>query len=63
MSRDREIYINEYMDRRLLIPVRIDGRLETEIISKAKKVLALQRKGIKLIFPDVLKIERELLKR
>ncbi len=59
-----EKYIkNEYMDRRLLIPVRIDGRLEAEIISKAKKVLALQRKGIKLIFPDVLKIERELLKR
>ena len=59
-----EKYIkNEYMDSRLLIPVRIDGRLETEIISKAKKVLALQRKGIKLIFPDVLKIESELLKR
>ena len=42
-------------------PVRIDGRLESEIISKAKRVLALQRKGINLIFPDVLKIEKELL--
>lgn len=57
-----EKYIkNEYIDGRASVPVRIDGRLEAELISKAKKVLALQRKGINLIFPDVLKIEKELL--
>ena len=57
-----EKYIkNEYIDKHASIPVRIDGRLETELIKKAKKVLALQRKGVKLIFPDVLKIEKELL--
>ena len=57
-----EKYIkNEYIDVRASAPVRIDGRLESEIISKAKRVLALQRKGINLIFPDVLKIEKELL--
>lgn len=57
-----EKYIkNEYIDRKLLLPVRINGKFEAELISKAKKVLALERKGIHLIFPDVLKIEKELL--
>jgi hypothetical protein len=42
---------------------RLHGIFEKELISKAKKVLALQRKGIKLIFPDVLKIEKELMKK
>lgn len=41
--------------------VRVDGRLEKELKDKAGKVLALQRKGAKLIFPDVLSIEQELL--
>lgn len=59
-----EQYIkNEYIDKRTSVPVRIDGRFESELINKAKRVLALQRKGIKLIFPDVLKIEKELLKK
>lgn len=59
-----EKYIkNEYIDSRASVPVRIDGRFETELISKAKRVLALQRKGVKLVFPDVLKIEKELLGR
>ncbi len=56
-----EIYIkNEYVSSN--VPVRIDGILEKELISKAKKVLALQRKGIHLIFPDVMAIEAKLLK-
>ena len=52
---------NEYFDSHTQIPVRIDGRLEKELIRKASKILALQRKGINLIFPDVLKIENQLL--
>ena len=52
---------NEYIDSKN-IPVKIDGALENKILLKAKKVLALQRKGVNLIFPDVLKIEQELLK-
>lgn len=51
---------NEYCDSKTFSPVRIDARLENEIISKAKRVLALQRKGVDLIFPDVLKIEKQL---
>ena len=53
---------NEYLDSVANIPVRVDGRLEKELKDKAGKVLALQRKGAKLIFPDVRSIEQELLK-
>lgn len=53
---------NEYIDSVANIPVRVNGAFEKELIEKAKKVLTLQRKGIKLIFPDVLAIEKELLK-
>ena len=57
-----EDYIkNEYYDLRIHIPVRINGKLEKELRQKANKILTLQRKGIKLIFPDVLTMERELL--
>lgn len=54
---------NEYIDIVTNVPVRIDGKFEKELVDKAKRVLALQRKGIKLIFPDVLAIERELIAR
>lgn len=53
---------NEYIDLNGNVPVRVNALLEKELILKAKKVLALQRKGIKLIFPDVIKIEKEILK-
>ncbi len=43
-------------------PVRVSKYLEQELIKKSIKVLALQRRGIKLIFPDVLVIEAALLK-
>ena len=52
---------NEYVDKTSFVPVRVDGVFEAELLSKAKKVLALQRQGIKLIFPDVLEIEKQLL--
>lgn len=52
---------NEYIDRKANIPVRINGVLERELKEKARKVLALQRKGFNLIFPDVLDIEKKLL--
>ena len=59
-----EKYIkNEYYDSRARIPVRINGQLEKELKQKANKILALQRKGIKLIFPEVLVIEQKLLDR
>lgn len=54
---------NEYIDSKTKIPVRISGMLEKELQVKAKRVLALQRNGINLIFPDVLAIEKELLEK
>ena len=41
---------------------RISGILESELISKARRVLALQRQGKKLVFPDILKIETAIIK-
>lgn len=52
---------NEYIDSVANVPVRVDGVFERELLDKAKRVIALQRKGIKLIFPDVLDIETKLL--
>lgn len=53
--------LNEYIDSKASIPVRTDKIFEKDLIAKAKKVLTLQRKGIQLIFPDVLSIEDKLL--
>ncbi len=52
---------NEYTDSKSGTPVRINGVFEKKLISKAKKVLILQKNGAKLIFPDVLEIEKKLL--
>jgi hypothetical protein len=56
-----EYVSNEYIDKTSNTPVRVDGRTEQELISKAKRVLLLQRKGYNFIFPDVLKIENILI--
>ena len=53
---------SEYIDRISKVPVQVDGVLEKELLTKAKKVLALHRQGKHLIFPDVLHIESVLLK-
>ncbi len=49
-----------YLDQQTGSPVRVDGVLEKQLIIKAKKIIALQRKGARLIFPDVLNIEKQL---
>ena len=52
----------EYIDKKSNTPVRVNGAFEKKLIKTAKKVLNLQRAGVRLIFPDVLRIESELLK-
>ena len=55
-------YVEEtYLERGSGVPVTIADDLKQEIAKKATKVLQLQRKGRKLIFPDVLLIERKLM--
>lgn len=57
----KEYILEEYIHKN--VPVRIDGVTEAEIKSKANKVIALYRHGIKLIFPDVESIEKRLLEK
>ncbi len=45
------------------VPVRLDRKTEKEITAKAKKILKLTRKGIKILFTNVLAIEETLLDR
>lgn len=57
-----EKYIkSEYLEKKSLKPIRIQNNLENDLISKAQRVLTLHRNGKNLIFPDVLKIEQQLL--
>lgn len=59
-----EDYVKEeYIDSRCALPVRVSGDLELRLIQKAKRVLALQRRGVRLIYPDVLVIEKRLLEK
>ena len=53
--------LNKYLYGSGQTPVRIDNLLAKNLVADAKRVLLLQRQGVKLIFPDVLKIEAELL--
>ena len=57
-----EKYIKNIYEDSNSIPVRVDGALERQLINKGKRVLTLARQGKNLIFPDILKIEAELLK-
>ena len=53
---------NEYKSNST--PVKVDRVLEHELKTKTKKVLALIRKGYtNIVFTDVLKIEKELLRK
>lgn len=54
-----EYILNEYLDIQGN-SVNIDNRDAKRIITKAKKILELQKKGYPLIFGDVLSIEKKL---
>ena len=54
---------NEYIDFISKKPVKVNKKLEKQLQQKASKVLALYKQGKKLIFPDVLKIEENLLQK
>jgi len=55
--------INQYVDANSNVVVRVNGAFETVLVKTAKQVLSRVRRGVNLIFPDVLKIEKELLLR
>ena len=58
-----EYISNEYIDNVNNTPVKLDKAFESKLVIKANKVLALQRKGVNLIFPDVLYIEKKLIEK
>ncbi|MCL2204146.1 MAG: hypothetical protein FWB88_09450 [Defluviitaleaceae bacterium] len=39
-------------------PVPVDTRLQTQIDRNFRELLRLQRRGIKIVFPDILRLER-----
>lgn len=57
----QEFILNEYLDPHDN-PVQVCDKTRKRIVHKAKKVLMLQRKGIDLLFGDVLEIEKKLLR-
>ena len=50
-----EKYLIPYMDRNNH-PIRIDGRVASDVEKNARSVLALAKRGAKVIFPDVFAI-------
>lgn len=48
-------YLTPYIDRNNR-PVRIDNRVAADVIKNARDVLAMAKRGAKVIFPDVFKI-------
>lgn len=54
---------SEYYDSNSHIPVRVNGAFEKELKEKANRVLALQKKGVKLVFPDIFTIEKKLIEK
>ena len=48
-------YLTAYIDKNKC-PVRIDGRVASDVEKNARGVLAMAKRGAKVIFPDVFKI-------
>lgn len=56
-----EKYLTPYVDKNRQ-PIRIDGRVAADVEKNARNVLDLAKRGAKVIFPDVFKIFRDLVK-
>ncbi|MCI6138505.1 type III toxin-antitoxin system CptIN family toxin [Clostridium sp.] len=52
-------YLTPYIDKNDC-PIRIDNRVAADVIKNARDVLAMAKRGAKVIFPDVFKIYRGL---
>lgn len=48
-------YLTAYIDKNKC-PIRIDGRVAADVEKNARNVLAMAKRGVKVIFPDVFKI-------
>lgn len=52
-------YLEPYIDKNNN-PVRVDDRLARDVEENARKVLALAKRGSKVVFPDIFSIYDEL---
>ena len=52
-------YLTAYIDKNNC-PIRIDDRIASDVEKNARHVLAMAKRGAKVIFPDVFKIYHEL---
>ena len=52
-------YLTEYLDKNNS-PIRIDNRVAADVITHAREVLGMARRGAKVIFPDVFHIYHSL---
>ena len=52
-------YLTPYIDKNKR-PIRIDGRVAADVEKNARNVLAMAKRGAKVIFPDVFKIYKGL---
>ena len=52
-------YLTAYINKKSE-PVRLDDRVVADITKNAREVLAIARRGAKVIFPDVFKIYQAL---
>lgn len=54
-----ERYLMAYIDKNH-IPIRIDNRIAADVVRNAGDVLAMAKRGAKVVFPDIFKIYSEL---
>ena len=54
-----EKYLTAYVDK-FNMPIRIDNRVSEEVIKNSRFVLALAKRGKKVIFPDIKTIYSQL---
>lgn len=54
-----ETYLTAYINKNAE-PICLDNRIVEDVTKNAREVLALARRGVKVIFPDVFKIYQEL---
>ena len=56
-----EKYLTAYIDKNNR-PIRIDNRIAADVVTNAREVLSMAKRGAKVIFPDVFKIYCELVR-
>lgn len=52
-------YLTAYIDKNKC-PIRIDNRIAADVERNSRNVLAIAKRGAKVVFPDIFKIYREL---